>query len=278
MAEPVHKPPRAAPSAPSHPLGELVACTRDNEGAVAVYQKDGYRYLTFGNAVEQSCIDLAQPYRLEHVYTQAMMLGLALRPDAARSLLLGLGGGSLARALHQVRSRMHIDAVELRQAVIDVARDHFGLAHNRRLHLHCCDARDFVRDHSNRYDLLMLDLYLADGVHPAQTEREFLQLCRQRLDEQGILLANHWCSEFRDSQRAQAAMSEVFGERVLYLHVQGGNTIAFGFAGALPALRRDAFFELAQRLGLQLDIPLHKLARNFWRQNAEPLKIGRFRR
>jgi hypothetical protein len=35
-------------------------------------------------------------------------------------------------------------------------------------------------------------------------------------------------------------------------------------------------FAQAQNLGNQLDIPLQALARNFWRQNAQPLKIGRF--
>lgn len=258
------------------PLGAPLARYQDELGPVTVSQRDGYRYLSFGNAVEQSVIDLARPHRLEHVYTQAMMLGLALRPETSRALLLGLGGGSLARALQRVRPRMLVDAVEYRQTVIDAAREHFFLADDKRLRLHCGDANEFIRREHSHYGLLMLDLYRAEGMHPVQTEVEFLHRCRQRLAADGILVSNHWCSEFRDSRQAHQAMYQVFGDQVLYLHVQGGNTIAFGFAGPLPGLQRNTWLEKARQLGLALDIPLHKLARNFWRQNAEPLQLGRF--
>ena len=261
-----------------HPLGTLIAREEDALGPVCVYQRGSMRYLTFGNAVEQSCLNLDQPQTLQHVYTQAMLLGPVLLPDAANTLLLGLGGGSLVRALRQIRARMRIDAVEHRQAVIDLARSHFLLDEDARLRLHCAEGEQFVRDSEGEYDLLMLDLYLAEGAHPAQTQEAFLHACADRLSERGILLANQWCSEYRDSQRAQAAMRDVFGERLLYLQVQGGNTIAVGFKGELPDLNRNRLFEQAQAYGLALQIPLQKLVRNFWRQNAALLQSGRWRR
>ena len=257
---------------PSHPLGELLQRYQDQHGPVTVYQRQQQRFLTFGNAVEQSVIDLARPHRLEHVYTQAMMLGVALSADAANTLLLGLGGGSLVRALRKITPHMRIDAVEQSAAVIQAARDWFELDEDSYLQLHCGDAEAFVQVDQAHYDLLMLDLYLAEGVHPAQTEIDFLQRCHDRLSDNGILLANHWCSEFRDSQRAHEAMRAVFDERALYLQVRGGNTIAFGFRGELPRLRPNDFFRQAQQLGLALNIPLQQLARNFWRQNTRLLR------
>jgi spermidine synthase len=261
-----------------HPPGELVHRHDDEIGPVCVFQRDRQRFLSFGNAVEQSCLDLLRPYRLEHAYTQAMMLSLLLYPAAARTLVLGLGGGSLVRALQHARPNMRIEAVEFRQAVIDVARDFFELRDNDRLRVHCMDAQDFVRSATQRQDLLMLDLYLAEGADPVQTQVDFLSRCRDLLSEQGILMANHWCSEYRDSQLAQAALREVFGDSLLYLQVQGGNTIAFAFAGELPRIDPKQLFAQAQALGSQLAIPLQGLARNFWRQNAQPLRIGRFAR
>jgi hypothetical protein len=47
--------------------------------------------------------------------------------------------------------------------------------------------------------------------------------------------------------------------------------------GKFPKWNKAAFFAEAEALAIQLGIPLQKLARNLWRQNAEPLKIGRFR-
>ena len=261
-----------------HKLGDLLASREDEHGTVAVYQRGQQRFLTFGNAVEQSCLNLDRPYQLEHVYTQAMMLSLLLKQDAASALVLGLGGGSLVRALQHVHPKMRIDAVEYRQAVIDAAHDFFALRDTGKLQLHCADAEHFVRSDNRQHDLLMLDLYLAEGAHPAQVDSDFLALCKDRLGDNGILMVNHWCSEYRDSQAAQTALREAFGNAVLYLQVQGGNTIAFAFVGALPRINPKTLFAQAQALGNQLDIPLQTLARNFWRQNAQPLKIGRFSR
>ena len=257
-------------------LGKLIANEEDEHGSVSVYQRGNQRFLTFGNAVEQSCMNLDHPHQLEHVYTQAMMLSLVLRPDAASALVLGLGGGSLVRALQHVRPRMRIEAVEYRQAVIGAAKKFFGLSDNDKLQMHCADAQAFVRSDQRHYDLLMLDLYLAEGAHPAQIDSAFLERCKALLGSDGILMTNQWCSEYRDSQAAQAALRQAFGDCVLHLQVQGGNTVTFAFAGALPRINPKTLFAQAQRLGNQLGIPLQALARNFWRQNAQPLKIGRF--
>ncbi|MGD2119876.1 MAG: class I SAM-dependent methyltransferase [Chromatiales bacterium] len=257
-------------------LGDLLYQTRDEIGPISVYQRKSRRFLTFGNGVEQSCCDLEHPARLEHVYTQAMMLALLLQPDTSSALLLGLGGGSLARALRAVRLQLQIHAVEYRQAVIDVARDFFALHDDRYLQLHCDDAQHYVNSDARQYDLLFADLYLADSVHQAQQDAGFLSACRQRLSDHGVLLMNSWSSEFRDSVKAQRALQQAFGEQVIFFHVQGGNVIAFAFNGSMPDLRRNDFFGQAQQLGLRLGIPLQKLARNFWRQNSEPLQLGRF--
>ena len=72
-------------------------------------------------------------------------------------------------------------------------------------------------------------------------------------------------------------LKAVFDGRVLFNHVQGGNIIAYGFAGELPRLERKRFFDQAQTLGLAMRIPLQKLARSLWRQNAQVLQLGRYR-
>jgi spermidine synthase len=258
-------------------LGRLIYRTADDEGEIYVYQDRRFRYLTFGNAVEQSCMDLANPLRLEHIHTQAMMLGLLFSPEARRLALLGMGGGSLARALLAASRGAHIQAVDHRASVVEVARTYFDLPDDSRFSVSCEDAHDFLQSQREGYDLIFSDLYLAEGVHPGQASTAFVQLCRERLSDAGILVINQWASEFQANREASNALAELFDERTLHLHVHGGNIIAFAFCGPLPDLKRDGFFSMAQSLGLRLDIPLQRHARNLWRQNAEILGVGRFR-
>lgn len=259
-------------------LGELIFSTSDADGDIHVYQDRRFRYLTFGNEVEQSCLDLANPVRLEHSYTQAMMLGLLFHPGVRRVTLLGLGGGSLARALRAAGRGLRIQAVERRAAVIGVARRYFDLPDDARFGVVCAEADEFLQSRQTDQDLIFSDLYLAEGMHPDQAATDFLQQGRERLSGDGVLIVNHWASAFEVNRAAFNCLAEAFDERVLHLRVQGGNIIAFAFRGQLPDFRRDEFFAAAQSLGLGLGIPLQRHARNLWRQNVEILGVGRFRR
>jgi len=261
-----------------HPLGRIVARREDGCGPVEVRELGQHRFLTFGNMVEQSCCNTARPWRLEHVYTQAMMLGLLLRPDPGSALILGLGGGSLVRALRHAAPELGLTTVEHRQTVIDLAIEWFGVdPEDPQLRLHCADAADFVAGTQERFDLIFADLYLAEGAHPVQTRIDFLDHTRERLARHGLLLLNAWCSEFRDAQATHQALDTVFGESRLALHVQGGNSIIFAFRDHLPEVDRNCLFSSAQTLGQHLDIPLQRLARNLWRQNAQALRSRRYR-
>ena len=267
--------PAAAHSMPE--LGRLIYRTQDDDGEIHVYEDGRFRYLTFGNEVEQSCLDLAQPKRLEHVYTQAMLLALLMHDDLCDALLLGLGGGSLARALRAADDRLHVIGIEERAAVIDVARALFQLPRDRGFAAVCADARVFLGQTEAHFGAIFADLYLAGGVHPDQSTPEFLALCRDRLSDNGLLVVNQWASEYQRNMQTFAALRDGFADRLLNVHVQGGNIVSFAFRDHLPELRRDAFFDSAEALGQRLAIPLQRQARNLWRQNAEVLGVGRFR-
>ncbi len=264
-------------SARNHPLGALIAETSDDQGAICVRQSGQHRFLTFGNEVEQSCFNLASPQRLEHVYTQAMLLGPLLVEVSRSALVLGFGGGSLVRALRHCRPLLPITAVEARQGVIDIASQWFDIdPADPQLTLICAEAGDFLENASGEaFDLIFADLYQAENVDPQQNTSDFLGRCRERLSDKGLLMLNQWSSEYRDSLAAREALQSVFGDNIVHLQVQGGNVIAFAFKHRLPKVNHKKLISEALALGKTLDIPLHTLARNFWRQNLARLRAVR---
>jgi spermidine synthase len=144
--------------------------------------------------------------------------------------------------------------------------------------LHCADANDFIAQSKTAFDVIFTDLYEANGAHELQTQQAFMASCAEKLSDHGVLVANQWASEFRDSQKVHAALNAVFGDQVIYLQVAGGNTIAFAYKDTLPDLKRDTFYEHAQKSGLKIHCDLQRQARAFWRQNAEALQTGRYRK
>jgi len=199
------------------------------------------------------------------------------KKDIRAVLLLGLGGGSLARALRHFREKLKIDAVEYRQSVIDIAKQYFDLPDDPGFNAFCDEASRYIQSTEKLYDLIFTDLYLPDGMDETQLNDMYLNQCRQHLTDNGILVINFWSNDFKQTLQRQQALKQAFGDEVLNVQVLGGNTISFAFKDAMPHLNRKNFFEDAVQLGMKLDIPLQMLARNLWQLNATALQVSRYR-
>ena len=83
-----------------------------------VIEDDGARCLYFTRAFIQSEMRLADPYALEFAYTRKMMGFLLFLPEPRSILMLGLGGGSLARYCRRHLPAARLTAVEIDADVI----------------------------------------------------------------------------------------------------------------------------------------------------------------
>lgn len=171
--------------------GEIIHHTRDALGGILVIDYRKHRVLTFDSVFEQSKIDRRQPHLPVHEYNRAMMLPAAFaRPRHVT--VLGLGGGVMVNAFHHLYPDCRIHAVELRPAVVDVAREFFSLPDSNRLTITIADARnalDALPDAGT--DMILADLYNADRMSPAQAQRHFVDECSRALTDGGWLALNY---------------------------------------------------------------------------------------
>ena len=107
-------------------------------------------------------------------------------------LLLGVGGGSVARALRALDERAEIVGVEYDPEVLRLARRHFGLD-ELRLELVVEDALEYLSRERHRFDLIVEDLFVGPPrtVHkPDWLVGEGYRLIRQRVAPGGIVVSN----------------------------------------------------------------------------------------
>ena len=74
---------------------------RDAKPSIAVSESRGVRTLHVGGEAIQSSMRLEDPYALALDYTRCMMAFLLFHPEPREALMIGLGGGSLAKFFHK---------------------------------------------------------------------------------------------------------------------------------------------------------------------------------
>jgi spermidine synthase len=249
--------------------GVVVHCSRDEDGLVEVVDAFGVRSLHFGTSPKQSAMLLAAPDRLELSYVRAMLAGLLFTPDPRRVLLLGLGGGSLAKFLLRHFPECRIDAVESRAAVAAVARRFFGLPEDPRLAVHIAEGCEFVcrlsKADSAVYDHIFVDVYDQEGLAASASRHDFFAASAKLLKAGGILAMNLWGSHQESLRHAMRLLNLYFEGGMMRLQVTGrGNVIGFGLGPEVQRSGREALKQRArimeQRLGVEFPRLLHLLS------------------
>lgn len=151
-----------------------------------------------------------------------------------RVLLLGLGGGSVARALRALAPEAHLVGVERDAEVLRLARRHFELD-RLRLELFEGDALVCLRRERRRFDLVVEDLFEGPPRSvrkPAWLLGEGYTLVRRRLQPSGLVVSN----TIHEMKAVVRAMRP-FGGRVVSMDVRGHWNRIVVCGRALPGAR-----------------------------------------
>lgn len=233
--------------------GKEIACLYDKHGPVRVFDDGNKRHLSFGNNDEQSCISKADPALLQYDYNRSMILVMLLcKPQNA--LLLGLGGGSLCNCLVEHFPELNVSVVELRELVIQMAKQYFDLPGSDKLDVINADALEYVAElKDNHCDLLFSDLYIAEGLEARQlTERFIAHVCRVLTDD-GYLVMNS-LYEYRTDKVMRTLLHKHF-ETIYERVTEDGNWVIIACQAEHKVCRKDLkdkARELSQKLGFSL--------------------------
>ncbi|CAB5521843.1 Spermidine synthase [Pseudomonas putida] len=234
---------------------QLLARVEDAFGVISVYEVDDYRFLEFGNAIEQSCTFTADPSWLEYDYTRAMLVGALCHEQPESALFLGLGAGTLTQACLKFLPLDDVEAIELRPDVPRLAMEYMGLDDDPRLYVRVGDALELLPT-AEKADLLFVDLYTDHGPGVGHLAWGFLENCQKQLNPGGWLVINQWAGD--DGRPLGAALLRGLYHRHYWeLPVKEGNVILLVPADLEQVLDLDGVGEraaaLAPRLGYSLE-------------------------
>lgn len=217
---------------------------------VRVIEEDGIRRLQFrrsGLDFEESAINIHDPLDFPLHYYKLMMAAFLHCPEPKSILFVGLGGGTLPRAIHHYFPDATVDAIELDPVVADAAKQFFGFEENARVKVYVRDARvqmrQFARE-NRKYDIVFLDAYRGGYIPYHLTTQEFMELTKSLLKDTGIVVSNLQPG-FASYHYQRRTIAKVFANEWSYGRY--GNVIVVAYAKP-KTLTKAQLLEVAERL------------------------------
>ena len=230
----------------------------DEFGPIQVLDDGHKRYLAFGTDDEQSCQLIRQPHLLQHEYTRAILLSL-LMVDPEHITVIGIGGGCLLTALHHLLPGSQLQGVELRREVARLAHKYFQLPKHAGIKLHIGDGFDYLQALDTKTDLIIADMYLAEGIDQQQLSALFIATSHSRLNQGGWLVLNYWL-DHKIEEHLALALHDHF-DQIYMCDTGGGNWVIF--AGKVNTNRslinEDKLKPLSKKAGFSLNHFLKRL-------------------
>jgi spermidine synthase len=203
---------------------------------VLVYEAGSVRCICFTRYCRigrQTCQDVKHPDRIVMNYPQMMLGALFVKPEPRSILIIGLGGGTIPRALRDVIPDARIDVVEIDPAVVTVARRYFDLGQGAKMNVIEADGRVHVKRAlrgEQRYDLIMLDAFDHEYIPEHLLTQEFLKEVKSLLAPGGVLAANTFSSS-KLYDHESTTYASVFPQ---FFNLKRENRVIIASNGPLP--------------------------------------------
>jgi len=112
------------------------------------------------------------------------------KKDIKKCLILGLGGGSVSVLINKFWSNIKIIGVEIDPVMVKLGREFLGL---KEVNIRLNDAYDFCLKAlklDQKYDLLIVDLYVGDKFPEKFDSLKFINLTQKILSKKGVIIFN----------------------------------------------------------------------------------------
>lgn len=191
------------------------------------------RSLYLSSRYVQSTMRTRDPIALELAYTRKMMSFLLFQEQTRNILMLGLGGGSLAKYCYSHLPLCRISVVEIDPYVIGFREQFFIPADSERFRVIHADAAEYIGRCDDRPDVIMMDAFDRDGFSASIESRAFYRKAHAVLAPDGLLIANLAGSSSERLTHLNA-IQEAFEDQLLILQVgYEGNHVVVAFRNAM---------------------------------------------
>ena len=235
----------------------------ESAGKPFVFDHHDMRTMHFDGRFIQSAMRISAPDALLLSYTKAMMAFMLFNPEPQHILMIGLGGGSLAKYCYRHLPNSRITVLELDADVIAL-RDAFAIADNDdRFQIMHADAVDYINQLDDRADIILHDGFTVDGLSPVLSTAHFYQRCYEALNPGGVLVSNLW-EDGSDLTPVMTGLRSAFGTSMWECTaINSYNRIVFSVKHADERINESTLTNNALELDRQYGLAFAELVEQF---------------
>jgi spermidine synthase len=104
-------------------------------------------------------------------------------------LVLGVGGGTVIKMIHDTFPKARLSGVEIDPVMLEIAKKHFDLK-SVPVKLYTRDAVEWIRNHKEKYDLIVVDLFFHELNPPATRDERFFINLKKNMSPGGTIFYN----------------------------------------------------------------------------------------
>ena len=206
------------------------------------------RRLHFSQDSVQSVMRLDEPDALVSAYTRKMMAFLLFNPNPKKIVMVGLGGGCLAKFCYRNLPRTRISVVEIDDRVIALREEFYVPADDHRFRVVCDDGASYIASSSESIDVVVVDAFDTVGLAPTLADTDFYERATQRLASNGMLVMNFSGVPERYIVHIKRIRSAFDGSTLLVPVIADDNLLLFAFKKRIPMPTTARYESRAQRL------------------------------
>ena len=142
------------------------------------------------NGLPHSRMYIDRPNELAFTYTKYFHMGMLLNPNVENVLFVGGGGFSGPKNFLVSYPDLKVDVVEIDPDVIAAAKEYFTVNENPNLSIFNEDARNFLSNTDQKYDIIILDAFSKSYVPFHLMTLEYFELLKEKMRPNGVVISN----------------------------------------------------------------------------------------
>ncbi len=144
---------------------------------------------------------------LSQVWRETLKKFIKIKPYVKNCLILGLGGGSVANLVYKSYPDVNLTGVDVDEKMVSLGKKYLDLG-KIDIDVKIADAFEYVKKGSEKYDLVLIDLYCGSKFPEKFGDDKFVKNVKDLLNENGIAIFNRL---YRGDDRADTMK---FGRRL----------------------------------------------------------------